>query len=346
MQGNQESLISVIVPVYNVEMYLRECLDSLLAQTYKELEVVMVDDGSKDSSGSICDEYARMYDNFFVVHKENAGLGMARNTGLEHITGEYVTFLDSDDYLEPGCIEILYQNLVGSKVDMCKGGFQRFTDYRSVTAVREYGNEVFEGEKAKKELLPRMIGSSPYRHDSIEMCVCGAIYRTSPIKKHGLRFPSERELISEDLVFNIDYMQYADGACTISDVGYHYRENEKSLTASYRADRFEASRYFYLEMRKKLGALGYDQITFFRLDRMFFIYVRMCIAQEKRENIPKRLNREHIENIKRICEDKIVQKVIREYPKGKLGIKQRTFLKMIELKLAIVLFMLAELGKM
>ena len=121
-------LISVIVPVYNVEKYLRQCLTSLVNQTYKNIEVVMVDDGSKDSSGLICDEYAINYQNFSVVHKKNAGLGMARNTGLDNIKGKYVFFLDSDDYIDNNFIEVLYKNLLKSKVDMCMGGFKKFTD--------------------------------------------------------------------------------------------------------------------------------------------------------------------------------------------------------------------------
>ena len=137
------ALVSVIVPVYNVEKYLRQCLDSLLEQTYKNIEVVMVDDGSKDSSGKICDEYAKKYENFYAVHKENAGLGMARNTGFEHINGEYVTFLDSDDYLENDCIEILYNTLLKQQVDMCKGGFKRVIDSGEVISKREYQNELF-----------------------------------------------------------------------------------------------------------------------------------------------------------------------------------------------------------
>ena len=241
-------LISVIVPIYNVERYLRQCLDSLINQTYNELEVIMVDDGSKDSSGKICDEYSEKYDNFKVVHKENAGLGMARNTGFEHIKGEYVTFVDSDDYLEPDCIATLYNELRNKDVDMCKGGFKRVIDSGKIVSNRIYDNELFQGEKAKKEMLPRMIGSSPTKHDSIEMCVWGALYNTKPIFEHNLRFPSERELISEDLVFNIDYMQYANGACTIDKAGYNYRVNLGSLSTSYRKDRFEASKHFYLSL--------------------------------------------------------------------------------------------------
>lgn len=334
-------LISVVVPVYNVEKYLRACLESLLKQTYKDLEVIMINDGSTDASGGICDEYAEKYENFMVIHKKNAGLGMARNTGLKHILGDYVTFLDSDDYLDQECIEILYKMLVKNNVDMCKGGFRKITNSGNIILNREYNDEIFEGEEAKTKLLPRMIGSSPAQHDSIEMCVCGALYNTKVIRKYNIEFPSERELISEDLVFNIDYMQFANGACTISDVGYNYRVNNNSLTTSYRSDRFESSKHFYLEMKCKLESLNYDDMTFFRLDRMFFIYIKMSIEQECRAD-SLLSKKEHIENIKKICSDQVVSTVIRNYPKKKLGIKQNIFLRIVDLKLAKLLYFLQK----
>lgn len=337
-------LISVIVPVYNVEKYLRVCLESLLKQTYKDLEVIMINDGSTDTSGKICDEYAEKYENFMVIHKKNSGLGMARNTGLKHISGDYVTFLDSDDYLDQECIEILHKMLVKNNVDMCKSGFRRITNSGNIVLNREYEDEVFWGEEARTRLLPRMIGSSPAQHDSIEMCVCGAIYNTKIIKKYNIEFLSERELISEDLVFNIDFMQYANGVCTISDVGYNYRINDNSLTTSYRSNRFEASKHFYLEMKHKLESLKYDNMTFLRLDRMFFIYIKMSIEQECRSDLLLS-KKEHIENIKKICSDKIVRTVIRNYPKKKLGIKQNIFLKMIEFRFANLFYFLFSLKK-
>lgn len=333
------ALVSVIVPVYNVEKYLRKCLDSLLEQTYKNIEVVMVDDGSKDSSGKICDEYAKRFENFYVVHKENAGLGMARNTGFEHINGQYVTFLDSDDYLENDCVEILYNTLLKQRVDMCKGGFKRVIDSGEVISKRGYKNELFKGDCAKKELLPRMIGSSPSQHDSVEMCVCGAIYKVSLIKKYNLQFPSERELISEDLVFNIDYMQYADGACTIEEMGYNYRVNLKSLSTSYRPDRFEASKHFYLEMKKKLKELSYGNETMLRLDRMFFVYLRMCIGQEKKAQSKNAIMKINV--IRNICEDSVLNNVIKQYPMNELRIKQRIFLNLVLHKHATLLYALS-----
>lgn len=111
------------------------------------------------------------------------------------------------------------------------------------------------------------------------MCV-GALYNTKPIFEHNLRFPSERELISEDLVFNIDYMQYANGACTIDKAGYNYRVNLGSLSTSYRKDRFEASKYFYIEMHKKLMDLGYDNDTELRLKECF-LFILKCVLNKK-----------------------------------------------------------------
>lgn len=338
-------LISVIVPVYNVEKYLRQCLDSLVVQTYKNFEVIMVDDGSKDASGLICDEYANKYQHFFAVHKKNAGLGMARNTGLDYINGKYVVFIDSDDYVENNIIEVLYKNLLTDNVDMCKGGFKRFINANEIILERKYTDEVYEGDKAKNILLPRMIGSSPFEHDSIEMCVCGAIYDVDIIKKYAIRFPSERELISEDLVFNIDYMQHSGGASTISYMGYNYRINLKSLSTSYRSDRFKACKYFYLEMKSKLLNLGYDKDTLLRLDRMFFIYLRMCIRQEN-TSASKESKNILIHNINKICNDKIVNEVINTYPKHYLGLSQRIFLNLIKGKHSKILYILANSKKL
>lgn len=339
----KEDLISIIVPVYNVEKYLSQCVDSILSQTYKNIEVILIDDGSKDSSGKLCDEYSEKYEQCRVIHKENAGLGMARNSGLEEIRGDYVAFVDSDDWIKPDAIEKMYKALKDNNVDFCKSGFIRFQNngkkIRSVT----YNAEYFSGDEAKNVLLPRMVGSSPSQHDSVEMCVCGVLYNAQIIKEYKLRFPSERVLISEDLVFNIDYMQNANGACLVPYEGYMYRYNPKSLSASYRKDRFKAVNYFYNEMEKKLVGYGYKDDTILRLKRIYFVYVLMCVTQEKK-SVSKIPFAKSIDNIKMICNDCQLLKNIDTYPVNELGIKQQLFLMMLKKHRILIIKLLTELG--
>ena len=120
-----QNLLSIITPVYQVEQYLPQCLDSILAQTYPHYELILVDDGSKDRSGEICDEYAKKDGRIRVIHTENRGAGAARNTGFAHATGEYVVFVDSDDYISENMIERLYMTIHKSKYDLVVCNFLR-----------------------------------------------------------------------------------------------------------------------------------------------------------------------------------------------------------------------------
>lgn len=119
-----ENVISVIIPVYNVQAYLPECLDSVISQDYRELEIILIDDGSKDDSGRICDAYAARDPRIRVIHQVNAGAGAAKNAGLRAATGEYLAFLDSDDYLEPGAYGHMVSLLRGKEADVVQCAFQ------------------------------------------------------------------------------------------------------------------------------------------------------------------------------------------------------------------------------
>ncbi len=335
--------VSIIVPVYNVEKYLRQCIDSLLCQTVPFYEILLVDDGSKDESGAICDEYAAQHDNVRVVHKQNAGLGMARNTGLDNVTGDYIAFVDSDDYLAPDWLEVMTRTLEQTGTDMCKGGFQRVQDDGTVLYRTNYADEVFEGDLARRAFAPRLLGSLPDKKDSLEMCVWGVLYAAAPIREHGLRFLSEREILSEDLPFNIAYLQHANGACTTSYIGHNYRSNPASLTKSYRADRFERTCYFYRQISEELRELGYDEEAQMRLRRIFFIYIKMCVSQESRA-VSGFSSKQSLANIRRICRDENTVRTIAVYPVRKLGLKQRAFVYMLKFKAARLLYLCANKG--
>ena len=116
--NKNEPLISIIVPVYNVEKYLSKCIDSIINQTYKNIEIILIDDGSTDSSGAICDKYALVDSRIHVLHIENSGVSNARNVGLNHATGDYIGFVDSDDYIEPNMYELLLEELIADDVDV------------------------------------------------------------------------------------------------------------------------------------------------------------------------------------------------------------------------------------
>ena len=331
-------LVSIIVPVYNVEKYLRQCLDSLRKQTYLNIEVIMVDDGSKDSSGKICDEYAEKYANFSVIHKENAGLGMARNTGLEVASGRYVYFFDSDDYIDSDEIECMMSEIMDNDADACLTGYQEVEDDGGCILSRAYTKEIYYGDDVRMKLLPRMLGSSPREKDSIEMAASGQIYSMDIIKKNGIKFCSERDLISEDLVFNIDYMQHAKCVCISDRNGYYYRMNPASLTHRYLENRFEQSKKFYVEISKRLKSLGYGDTAINRLRKSFFINVRAAIEQESQYSEHSYWDKR--KKVISICNDEVLQNAIRSYPIQEFSLKQRVFLELIRYKCVFSLMLL------
>ena len=144
--------ISVIVPVYKVEPYIRKCVDSILGQTFSDIQVILVDDGSPDQCGKICDEYAKQDNRVEVIHKENGGLSDARNAGIPYAKGEYIIFLDSDDYIENDMFEYMYTRIKDSGADMATCGLSEvYTD--RIEAQKEEGDFVCTGEEAFRCIL-------------------------------------------------------------------------------------------------------------------------------------------------------------------------------------------------
>lgn len=139
-------MISVIVPVYNVEKYLRKCVASIVSQTYSDLEIILVDDGSKDSSPQICDELERTDNRIKVIHKENGGLSDARNAGIDIAAGEYLAFIDSDDYIHPQMMEILYKNLKDADADLSVCDFHWIEENEQVEDCVDNSTALFSGE--------------------------------------------------------------------------------------------------------------------------------------------------------------------------------------------------------
>lgn len=321
-------LISVIVPVYNVSRYLERCVNSLKAQTYSDLEVILVDDGSKDDSTNMCDTYCEQYANFKVVHKENGGLGFARNSGLEIARGKYVTFLDGDDYLLPDHIQNLYDKLIADGADTCLGGHTKVYSSHSLVHQNVAFGQMYKGRDILPGILTRMFGKGSTDGDYIEMSACMALYSLEIIQKHNVRFHSERELISEDLVFNIDYYPHARCVTVSDDVGYCYCDNEGSLTTKYNPNRFSQQKKLFLYLIEQIRILKLPKEAEERAQNTLISIARYAI---KLEHKFKKTNgkEKYVRNIKSICSDQLLSKCLREYDKAKTPLRSRIINTMI-----------------
>lgn len=340
----EQPLISIIVPIYNVSKYLDRCMDTILNQTYKNLEIIMVDDESPDDCGKKCDEYAKKDDRIVVIHKKNAGLGMARNSGLEIAKGQYVGFIDSDDYVSKDMFEKLYETLKENNADTC---FGRYYDVDSNGNAREakeyYKRDLYQGNQVK-ELILGMIGSLPEDPGDVEigMSVWKGLYSMELINKYNLKFPSEREFISEDIVFHMEYLQKAQVVAACNNFGYYYCDNGASLTKSYKVDRFEKEKILYRkeinELRKIFLTAEFEQ----RLYKSFLGRVRRCISQEANVNPNDKTVKF---NIKQICKDELIQSIIKRFDDRNMQITKRMVNCFIKYKMIVALYCIFKVKK-
>lgn len=226
------SLVSVIVPVYNVEKYLRKCLDSIIGQTYEQLEIILVDDGSDDGSGGICDEYAKRDRRIRVIHKDNGGLSSARNAGLDICTGDHITFIDSDDYVSEDCIEVLLRTAEGYNADItvCADEYVYYD---------EKGNETKKGRPYRKFRSERLMTGDEalgcaLRQELFDLSACAKLYRAECFE--DVRFPCG--YISEDIGTVYKPFLKADTAVFTPKPLYLYVQRSESIMHTSSSKRF------------------------------------------------------------------------------------------------------------
>lgn len=332
-------LISVIVPVYNVEKYLSACIDSLLKQQYKDIEILLIDDGSTDSSGKICDRYSFKYKNIKTFHKRNSGLGYTRNYGLKKVSGKYVTFVDSDDYVDSDLIKKLVTPIIlDQSIDGVIGGFTKITDSGQILYKKENKPKTFRENEVKNTLFPRMLGSLPNTSDSIKPSVWNCLYSVDLIKKYNLKFVSERELISEDIEWDSQYYSLASKVVLIDSTSYFYRANPNSLSKKFDTKKFDKYIYFYKYMKVRLNELQLNKYALLRLQKYFFVSLEVSVKQTNGLAL-----KDALYEIKKICNDETVRQVVDAYPINKLSIKQRIFIQSIKDKYDLLLMLMSRI---
>lgn len=222
----QSSEISVIIPVYRVEDYLDRCVESICKQTYRNLQIILVDDGSDDQCPKMCDEWAKKDDRIQVVHKKNGGLSDARNAGLKEATGEFVYFMDSDDYIVENTLEILLNTMLNYNADAVAYGYIKIDEKGNAVKESHFwkGMYCFESEKEKlyyiyKMLLKYQIGWEAWSR----------MYRMKIIRDNNLWFEPNVEIFAEDQCFNLYYTLCSTNIYCIPERLYYYLVRNNSI---------------------------------------------------------------------------------------------------------------------
>ena len=335
--------VSIIVPIYNVEKYFLRCMDSLMNQTLKEIEIILVDDGSPDSCPKKCDEFAALDVRIKVIHKLNGGLGFARNSGLEIATGEFVAFVDSDDYVDLNMYETLYNQAKIHNLDTLFCGFNNVDSKNYIHPVSEVDSlKIFDSQQKIENFLLDMIGTEPnYPVDrKYQMSVWHAIYSRNSIENNSIRFCSEKEFISEDIIFHIDYLQKVNKIGILPEALYNYCDNadSASLSGSYRKDRFERYIILYEEICSRLTITNVDN----RAKRMLIGYTRSLLFLSNNYNMTLV---EKYKIIKSISFNKIWEDLFMQYDYKSLPFIQKTIFILIKKRYTLLLLILIYIRK-
>lgn len=284
--------LSIIVPAYNAECYLEDCLNSILVSTYRDFEILLVDDGSADATAEICDRYRRKHPQIRVFHTENQKLPSARNIGLENATGRFIGFVDADDLVAPDMFaRMVYAMREDVQIGMCQ--FRKCTrlDARDVFVEETPEAKDLSREETAEYILRGKAG--PY--------VWNKLYRRDILERNGIRFRPDAQG-AEDLFFNAEYLQYCDKATCIEEELYCYITTEGSITDTFRTSRVVNDRYMSLprawcyaaEIMKDISkelmtfaqakAAMYYQTVLRKLEKPDEMYIREARAYVKEHN--------------------------------------------------------------
>jgi glycosyltransferase involved in cell wall biosynthesis len=238
--------VSIIVPVYNTQRYLHECIKSLINQTYKDIEIILVDDGSTDKSGSICDGYAKQDKRVKIFHISNCGLAHARNIGIDNVTGEYILFQDSDDYIELNMIKEMVNEAHKNNSDLIICGYRKFFEKPEKVIIEKCYNKI--NYLNRKDFLNDFYKYFPISSNT----AWGKLYNTKTIKENEIKFIKGLSLI-EDLMFNSKYYSKIDRIIVLNNVYCNYRQVKDSLAHKFTENVFDLLDIYFKEIKALLS---------------------------------------------------------------------------------------------
>lgn len=335
---------SLILPVYNVEKYVKRCVNSLLRQEYTDYEIILVDDGSTDSSGSICDKLADKNNNIFAYHKENGGLSDARNYGMDRAKGNYILFIDSDDWVDEKLLISLHNHLNKSNVDILKFGFQKMQEGNYKNTFFSYFNiGVYDRRQIEETILPYTIG--PKRLFCYEQNACKSVwshvYSLNFLRENNIRFVYEREILNEDYLFNLHTLLYAKSLEVTHYILYYYDYREGSLSKRYITNEFERKLKLHREYKLLLERNG----LFERYETPYYsecvdgFYA--CISNEC--CCWNETSKYAVQNIKKILNCKECEISLLKCKRSNMNLKGKVIYWLMRLKFAYLMYILYKI---
>lgn len=327
-------LVSVVVPVYNVEEYIHRCVESLINQTLNDLEIILVDDGSPDNCPVICDCLAKKDNRIIVVHKENGGLSSARNAGMKVATGKYIGFVDSDDDVEPDMYEKMVTVAEQYNVDFVMSDYRRIPrNGKSYIKTLDIEGGLYDREKIIKDIFPNLIMRECIDYGPL-LSVWHCIYRRDFLRHNQLTFDedvkwSEDNIFSSILGYCCNSFYYLKGEAL-----YHYYENPGTITRSYRKGSWQV----YCKMNHHLHDY-FDVVEDYDFSRQLKLhmiyYICSCVNQESQ--LPKS---KAIKMISEILNSNDAVEAFRDFKMPKIPLKFRFMLYLMKYRCNRLLYFL------
>ena len=326
--------ISIIIPIYKVEKYLKRCVDSVLAQTFTDLEIILVDDGSPDNCPQMCDMFAEKDSRIKVIHKENGGLASARNAGMRIATGKYISFVDSDDWLKLNMIENVVAIAESDDYDFVR--FRAFyADWPGITngTICNFGTEdmlrngAYTKEDIIKEIYPYLFGTARITLGPV-VSAWRSIYKREFLEANRLFFDEEIKY-SEDTIFSARVIRAAKKFYYLKeDAYYYYFYNANSITKAFKADRWEIAK----KLMERFEYYFRDDEEYDFSEQLLFqkIYGVLNSLSERKNIKSLRLRYKYC---KKIILDPVTKKTFSKLPDVDVSIKLRMILQMIKHKL-------------
>lgn len=274
-------IISIIIPVYNMEKYLARCLDSIISQTYSNIEIILVNDGSKDNSLNICREYQNMDKRIKVIDKVNEGVSVARNHGLEAATGDFIGFVDPDDWIEPNMYESMHEIINSNNCNIAFCNYFKDNKFSSSQKTFKFKKDVLEKLDIINELIGNMIGIEDIlpKYYNVMGCVWRCLYKKEFIDKYVLRFKPSITIM-EDLIFTIEALLYCDKVCIDHSILYHYMQNKSSSLHSYNQKFWSDQMVVHEILENMLKNADLDEYMRNRLDSRYIAMATCAIGNE------------------------------------------------------------------